>query len=653
MKYIYMTMMAVLIFSAAIAKTTKADRLFEQWEYFRAAKLYEKEASKRPNADVYFKLGECYRKMNLYKEEQAAYDKVDAAGVYSKPEFYLNYGQVLKSNGNYSKAKIAFDKYSELMPNDPRGKFFSESIDIIAEDHKTDEPISVNNIPSVNTADADLIPAVYKDGIVFTSSRKTPGHNKKNGWTGSNYLDLYYGKKDGNDSTFSEVARFGDAHINSKYHNAFACYSKNFDTMYISKVEKYLDAKEKKTMNIERNKIFMSTMKEDKWTKEVPFAFNSDSFSVAQPFLSPDGSKIYFASDMPGGFGESDIYYCNREGSGWSKPVNMGPSINTFNREKFPKMDAAGNFYFSSDGYQGFGGSDICVALNKNGAFEKAVPMKYPFNSNGDDYGITFLNDRKTGYISSNRSEGGKGNDDIFYFSMLNKGVDSTLETYLYTIGYKRKPLEQIVAVTTTILKGTITDYDTKRPLGAKINIVDNNLGKSVATIEADNATGNYSTPLAPGKNYGLAVKMNGYLFHSENFDIAVVNHNQVITKDVELQKVAAGKTIVLKNVFFDYNEAILKPQSSFELDHVIQILEEHPGMKIELSGHTDSRGTEKFNKKLSDARAKACLNYLIARGIKINRLKSHGYGEMKPIDTNDTETGMAHNRRTEFSIIQ
>ncbi|HAZ02929.1 MAG: hypothetical protein A2W90_09490 [Bacteroidetes bacterium GWF2_42_66] len=438
MKRIYSIIIVALFCFTAIAQTPKADRLFKSWDYFRAAKLYEKEAEKNPGADVYFKLGECYRIMKQYKnEQQAAYDKVNAAGTFSKPEFYLNYGLVLRENGKYNQAKVAFSKYSELMPSDPRGKFFSSSIDIVLDDQKWDEPITISNVSALNTDNADFCPVFYKDGILFTSSRKTPGHEKIYGWTGANYMDLYYAKKGSNNMDFTDVVPF--IKKNKKYNDGPACFSKNGDTIYISRVEKYLKGLNKKSLKIERNKIFISAIKDDQRMNSVPFAFNSDSFSVAIPYLSPDGSKIYFASDMPGGYGETDIYYCNRESNKWSDPVNMGPNINTFNREKFAYIDKAGNFYFSSDGYQGFGGLDICVALNKNGTLEKAKPMKYPFNSYSDDYGIIFIEDGKTGYLSSNRDIGGLGDDDIFYFDLRRDKLDDDFTTSTYTIGYRPK----------------------------------------------------------------------------------------------------------------------------------------------------------------------------------------------------------------------
>ncbi len=441
MKKIYIILIAVLICSTAIAQTKKADRLFDRWEYFRASKIYEKSAAKTANVDTYYKLGICHQKMNNYKDAMYAFDFVNAAGTYSNPEFYLNYGQVLKNNNKYEQAKIAFKKYNELVPNDPRGIFYYNSIDVVYDDRLTDLPVNISGVIAINTQNADFSPVFHNEGIVFTSNRKTSGHCKIYGWTGDHYLDLYYAKKGSDNKSFTEVAPFGGKKINKKYHDGPACFSKNGDTIYISRVEKYLQGDDKKALMIERNKIFVSTNNGKKWSKAKPLELNSDNYSVANPYLSPDGLRLYFVSDMPGGYGETDIYYCNRMGSGWSQPINLGPNVNTFNREKYPSLDATGNLYFASDGYQGYGGLDICVALNTNGNFAKAIPMKYPFNSFTDDYSILFIQDEKTGYISSNRSEGGQGDADIFYFDLISDASTSDLKTSEYTIGYKTKAI--------------------------------------------------------------------------------------------------------------------------------------------------------------------------------------------------------------------
>ncbi len=445
MKKLYILLISLFVMSTAMAGTKKADRLYKNWEYYKAAELYKKEAEKNPSADVYFKLGQCYRKMNSYKNlEQAAYDKVNAYGVYKDPIFYLNYGQVLKNNEKYELARIAFNKYSELVPNDPQGKFFAESIDVIKKDKATDEKIKVQNVAMINSSSADYSPVKYKDGIVFASSRKTEGHGKIYSWTGANYLDLYYAKSTNDKMKFENIDVFGSDKNNKKYHDGPACFSKNYDTLYVSRVDKTLKGKMKKTLNIERNQIFISTQEDGKWLNSLPFQYNNDTFSVANPYLSKDGTKLYFVSDMQGGYGHTDIYYCNKEGDKWSTPINLGSNVNTFNREKFPMIDSVGNLYFASDGYQGYGGMDIIISKNYNGYFEKGIPMKTPVNSSDDDYGILFTQHDKAGYISSNREIGSKGDADIFFFDMNKDNLDKSLMSSNYTIGYIKNITEPI-----------------------------------------------------------------------------------------------------------------------------------------------------------------------------------------------------------------
>src|SRR5581483_8759206 len=196
--------------------------------------------------------------------------------------------------------------------------------------------------------------------------------------------------------------------LNKTYHNGPVTFSKNYDTIYFNRVSKELKGKEKRTLKVERNKIYTAIYKDGSWTDLKPFQYNNDTFSVATPCLANNGSRIYFSSDMPGGYGGDDIYYCDKLADGsWGKPVNAGPNINTFGDEKCPGVDSAGNLYFSSNGYKGFGGMDICVSKNTKNGFSKSAVLKEPFNSAGDDYGMIFVQNGKVGYFSSNR-KGGK-----------------------------------------------------------------------------------------------------------------------------------------------------------------------------------------------------------------------------------------------------
>ena len=252
------------------------------------------------------------------------------------------------------------------------------------------------------------------------------------------------------------------------------------------------------------------------------------------------------------------------------------------------------------------------------------------------------------------------GEKDIYKITFLGPEKPLAISNEDNLLAGRTQPIKQVQAQQTvpvataqvTLLKGTITDINTKKPLGATVEIVDNSRNEVVASMKANSATGKYLVSLPSGKNYGIAVKMDGYLFHSENFDIPAGANYQEVTKDMEMKPIVVGSTIVLKNVFFDYNKATLKPESYIELDRVVKLLNENPSMRIELSGHTDNRGTEEYNQKLSEDRAKSCVDYLVSKGIAPSRLEYKGYGYSKPINTNKKEVGWAENRRTEFKII-
>lgn len=439
-------MVFVMITGSVHAGTKKADRLFDRWEYYRAAQLYEREVKKRPNADVSYKLGMCYMKMHKYREAKTAFDKVGSYGTYHNPEFYLNYGRILVNNERFNEAMIAFDKYTSMNGQNMIGEFYSSAIDIAMEDHKWDEPIQIDNMTKVNSKTSDFCPVIFGDGIVFTSSRKTPGHTMIDPWTGDYYLDLYYAEKSSAGFDFAGAAPFGGKNINQKYHDGPATFSSDNKTMYFTRVERTYKGKLKLKQHVEQNKIFKTELINGQWGEAEPFEYNSDEYSVAHPCLSPDGKRLYFASNMPGGYGETDVYYCQRDGDGWGRPTNAGPNVNTFGIEKFPFIDNDGNIFFASDGHQGFGGLDICVALRNGNKFEPAKVLKAPFNSTTDDFGLALYDDGRSGIFSSDRYKTGQGDDDLYSFDLDNDDVDYNLLLRDYTIGY-RPPLPPIVVV--------------------------------------------------------------------------------------------------------------------------------------------------------------------------------------------------------------
>ncbi len=657
MKKIIITLITVLLFAGAFAQVKKADRLYANWDDAQAAELYEKAIIKNPSPELYYKLGRCYQNVKNYDKTLENYDIVNKSGPYKDAEFYLNYGLALKNAARYKEASEAFRTYDKLNPSDKRGKFYMASCEVAIEDRKWDEPVIITNVEALNTTAADFGAVTYKDGMVLTSDRYSEDHEKIYGKTGGYYLNIFYVKNGGTCTDFSKAVLLRDCSgfnepaplqgkdINLAYHNGPVSFSRNFDTVFISRVKKDLSGEAKTTLNIERNKIYSTRMVNGKWTDIEPFYLNNDSFSVALPYLTSDGLKLYFASDMPGGFGETDIYYCNREGNGWSKPVNMGPKINTFGREKFPYVDKDGNFYFSSDGYMGFGGLDICVAENVNGTLLQAKVLKCPVNSSKDDFGMLALNG-KTGYISSNRG-GGVGRDDIYFFDF---GVNNDIFTKIYTIGYRPKPDD------TARLHISFIDAKTLQPVEKGHFYVTNSKTKKITDVAFTNGTLNM--PLKERSKSYFRSYSEGYNMKLDTFYIGALSRDTNINMTIALSK--PQKMIVMRsqpgNALFDYDKSNIRPDAILVLDSVVQYMNANPEKYVSIGTHADVRGTEAYNAALTNRRAASTVQYLKSKGISSKRIQSEGFGFSQVINhclkgVNCTEAEHQQNRRVEFKF--
>ncbi|MBI4929592.1 MAG: OmpA family protein [Bacteroidetes bacterium] len=353
--------------------------------------------------------------------------------------------------------------------------------------------------------------------------------------------------------------------------------------------------------------------------------------------LSSDGNTLYFVSNKEGGLGKHDIYRAvwDKKKKLWKPAENLGPVINT------PYEEYGGVFihpdgktlYFSSQGHNSMGGFDIFKSVwnKKTKKWSKPENMGYPINTADNDIDYVVSASGKHAYYSSFKADG-YGEQDI------------------YKISFGKE--EEAATAKVTILKGTIFDALTKELLEADIELVDNRANQVIATFKSNSATGKYLVTLPSGGNYGIAVKKEGYLFHSENFDILDTAAYNEVVKDIELKSLSVGSKIVLNNIFFDFDKATLRPESTSELERLTQLITDIPTMKIEIAGHTDSKGEDDYNLKLSQSRAQAVVDYLLKKGIVKNRLVAKGYGETKPIATNDTDEGRQLNRRTEFEIL-
>lgn len=613
-----------------------------------------------PNsASLNYKIAVCYYNIPSMKLMGLTYaEKAQKLNPSVDPMLNYYLGRLLHLNSRWDEAITAYRNYQNSLNIDPTknkdriadmNRKISECING-KELVKNPQRVFIDNIGrTVNSADPEYTPIITADESVmmFTSRRSSTtggGKDQDNQY----YEDLY--KTEYLNGAWSTPVNMGEP-VNSKDHDATAGLSPDGQRLYVYRPTKGGD-------------IYESVLKGNVWSEpeRMNKNINSDGHESSVS-LSGDGKKLYFISDKKetGAVGNRDIWVSTMDEKGkWGKSVNLGPGVNTMYGEEGVFVHPDGKtIYFSSQGHKTMGGYDIFKVVFENGAWSQPINLGYPINGPDDDVFFVISASGKHGYFASTKADG-YGEKDIYKITFLGPEKPLAISNEDNLLAGRTAPVKQVqaqqaVPVSTaqvTILKGTITDINTKKPLAATIEIVDNSRNEVVATLTANSATGKYLAILPSGKNYGIAVKMNGYLFHSENFDIPMGANYQEVVKDVEMKPIVVGSTIVLKNVFFDYNKATLKPESYIELDRVVKLLNENPSMRIELSGHTDNRGSDDYNQKLSEERAKSCVDYLTSKGIAPSRLEYKGYGKTKPIDSRDNEEGWANNRRTEFKII-
>ena len=424
--------------------------------------------------------------------------------------------------------------------------------------------------------------------------------------------------------------------------------------------------------------LFESHLEGDKWSKpkNIGKPINS-KFHDSHATYSPDKKRIYFVSSreednygindpsspFPGK--THDIYYSDwDENKGrWGDAKNIGPVINTKYNEAGVYMHPDGRtLYFSSEGHNSMGSYDIFKSVYDPDKEQWSKPENLGYPVNGPDVDAFFVisaNGRR-GYFAANHADS-QGEEDIYVITFLGPEKKAVLVSEDNLLASEKNPITQRIiepkmamnTAKTTILKGRTLDELTGEPVGASIELVDNNKNKLVATFKSNSASGKFLVSLPSGTNYGIAVKADGYLFHSENFDLPDTAAYQEVEKDIYLKKVQVGKSIVLKNIFFDVAKSTLRSESTAELNRLVALMNENPTIRIEIGGHTDNVGSDDYNQKLSENRAKAVVDYLISNGINKSRLEWKGYGESTPLASNDTPEGRQQNRRTEFKIIK
>jgi outer membrane protein OmpA-like peptidoglycan-associated protein len=611
----------------------KADKLFNKYSFVDAAEVYHNLINKEFNSDYATRqLADSYAFMRNPDSAVVYYQKV--VEQQNVPiEYYYNYAQALRGTENY-------DGYREWML-----KYKNEGGNINENDLTNDKDFLASVINAkqryflkdvkFNSKFSDF-GAVENNGKIYFTSARDEGALTKHvyGWNKEPFLDIYQTEKSSNDSLVDYKSKLkGD--INSVFHDGPITITKDGKTIYFSRNDFNKNVRGKNEEGITNLKVYRSTLIDDKWKNIEELSFNNNTYSSGHPALNNEETKLYFASDMPGGYGGSDIYYVNINTDGSiGEPINAGEFVNTSKNEKFPFVNSENVLFFSSDGHQGLGLLDIFATItNKNEKITNVLNLGVPVNSSKDDFSFFLNNDGLSGYFASNR-EGGVGSDDIYAFDRI--------------------PQLKII--------GTITDNETNLPLAnVKVNLLDmdNNI---IAYVETD-SDGNFDINIDRDKDYKLQVVKDDYTeetrdITSKNLDkkTSSITENFLLTKKEVI--VPPIEPIDLQNIYFDFDSADIRNKETIELNKIVSLMKnDYPKMSINIKSHTDSRGPASYNKTLSVRRAKTTYDYLIKNGIEKSRIEScEGYGEEQLTNRCNgrvrcTEAEHALNRRTEFIV--
>lgn len=638
MKTKYLVLLFAALFVAGLqgfGQKAKADRRFTAFKYSQAIPYYEKLASKNNKHAAYAmeRLGDCNRLTGKFEDAARWYGNAQVINPTS-PDLSYNYGQSLRSIGKYEEAAEQFRNYASLRPDDPRGLLYEK---YSREVNKWTEPefdYELLNAGVINTAYSDFSPVYGKDGLIFTSDRMARAGEKRYGWTGAFYLDLFYAslkKEEGKNFPVSGSPSLYSASLSQPYHDGPATFSRDFKTVYFTRVTRKAGELDSTRYYTNRLKMYSSKFEDGEWSEPEPFYLNSDSYSVGHPSISDDGKTLYFVSDMPGGHGGTDIYRVKQVETGWGPAENLGQVINTFGDEMFPYFHKDSVLYFSSDGHPGLGSLDVFKSLKTEQGFTDPHNLRAPLNSAADDFGIVINSNEKEGMISSNRP-GGVGEDDIYLISISERFPDSVLISGLV----KDKATLELLKNTTVFVLDKVTN--------------------EVTVLKTDNF-GRYSITAKRGSQLLIKAIKNGFYPDCLALTLDMKSKaTNVDNRDLLLGKYKLDQIFTLENIYYDFDKSNIRPDAAIELDKVAIFLNENPEITVELGSHTDSRGSFKYNDKLSERRAFSAVEFIRSRGIDKSRITSKGYGEYKLVNqcadnVNCSEAEHQKNRRTEIKI--
>ncbi len=615
----------------------KADEKYDEYSFSPAIDIYKKVYEKGfESPDLLKRLGNSYYYNAKYEDAAEIYKiLVEKYDTVVSPDYLFRYAQTLKTLGNYDASKEVISRFNKMVKDNGLERVFD--IDYLTKIEENSGRYDIKTFP-YNSKYSDFAPSYYEEGLIFSSDRDTGNLARyRHTWNAKDFLDLYV--TNGSEDADGAVVKIkGD--VNTRFHESTSIVSKDGSTMYFTR-NNFLNGKKYKDENgTTRLKIYTATRNEDgEWEDITELPFNSDDYSVAHPMFSPDEKVLYFVSDMPGSYGESDIFKVQIIGDGtYGEPVNLGKTINTEARETFPFITKDDVLYFSSDGHPGLGGLDVFATKIAFDEYDQPiVNVGRPVNTKYDDFSF-IIDENQEGYFSSNRPDG-IGEDDIYKF----------VETEPIRLDCQQD------------VTGTVRDRISNEILvGATVKIIDEENNEVSTTVTNDK--GEYGLNLDCNKGNFVRALMEGYV-PSEEYLPRSYGKPQIVDFYLERDLVSGGfgddlaKLLQLSTIYFDLNKYNIRPDAEIEIQKVIAAMEKYPSLKIKVNAHTDSQGNDAYNLWLSKKRAESTIAYMIEKGIAAERLDSEGFGEEKLLNqcgngVRCTKEEHQLNRRSEFIIL-
>lgn len=710
-KFILLLLLATAMTSVLRAQTAlirSGNRHYAALAYTKAIPFYLRALEKDSTLEeAIIKLAECYRLTNNSKQAEVWFAKaVNTPGA--KPIHQFHYARSLMGNGKYKEASDWFARQS----TSGNTAYLLKTIDDYISLYADSSAYTVNSL-SINSPNADFGAVLFRDGIVFASSRKVSGAvERRHAWTDQPFLDLYYSK--GKGTSFANPVRLS-SELKTKYNDGPACFSADGQSVWFTRND--ADGKSKsKDVPIKLKIFFARANGLNGWKDVEPFPFNSNDYNCAHPSISNDGKRLYFASDMNGSMGGMDIFYCQLGDSGWSKPVNLGPTVNTIGNDLFPSINADNTLYFASDGWGGLGGLDVYISTYPQNSKQNPLNAGYPINTTGDDFFLQFDPKNRTGYFSSNRSAGGF-NDDLYAFTRTEVNVrgivvEKASGNPVNQAKVELRSGEKVFNVTTSEngrfdFKGEFDkdyfiqafkegmgmdtasfdtrlvhpgqpfirlelgesddsgykiyvqaiDAKTRQPLpGALIRNPDNE-----EVLGSTGIDGIYSRKLVPGQDERFLVTMDGYRSKLIRMEGQAGKAPQDMRFIAEMVPTGVGYPYNewYKIIYYDLDRFDIRADARPVLDEVAEYLKANRNITISITSSTDSRASAQYNDRLSKYRSISVRNYLVSKGVRASQLaRIRWTGEATLVnDCNDlapcSEEMHQLNRRSEMVIVE